>query len=327
MRRSASGYGGTIVDADAIGGWRCGSWSDHPPMRLLALAWILLAQLAAADPWRTDLATAQAEAAAAGRDVAVLFTGSDWCPPCMHMEEAIFSQSAFHAAVADRLILVKLDFPRQRPMDPEVLAVQEAAMRRLALEQAFPTLLLLDTQGRPYAQAERVGPGPGSDPARYGRDLVALIPRRESRDQALAAAATRTGADRARALAAVLEPLAQAVSLTAYADQVDAILAADADGAAGLYGTWAGRRASDDVTAISEAGDIPGALAALTPHLTDARITGRARQRLLILQGNLHFSNQDRASARESFRAAIAADPQSDDVTGLESVVRRLSEP
>ena len=47
------------------------------------------------DVWLTDAAQASKIAKEQNKDLLLLFTGSDWCPPCMKLEEEVFSQADF----------------------------------------------------------------------------------------------------------------------------------------------------------------------------------------------------------------------------------------
>jgi thiol-disulfide isomerase/thioredoxin len=73
------------------------------------------APLQASDLWSTDYAASIAQAASQKKPVVLEFTGSDWCPPCMKQNKDVFEQPAFGEFAKDKLVLVKLDFPRSKP--------------------------------------------------------------------------------------------------------------------------------------------------------------------------------------------------------------------
>ena len=70
------------------------------------------AQTAAPSPWLTDLSAAQAQAKATNRPIVAVFSGSDWCKPCMMYEQEVFAQPAFAQYAQTRLVLAHFDFPR-----------------------------------------------------------------------------------------------------------------------------------------------------------------------------------------------------------------------
>src|SRR5438552_7159697 len=77
---------------------------------LLALA----GSSARAAEWLTDLPAAQAAAKAENKIVLLDFTGSDWCGWCIRLRNEVFSKPEFDAYANDNLVLVEVDFPRQK---------------------------------------------------------------------------------------------------------------------------------------------------------------------------------------------------------------------
>ena len=106
----------------------------------------------------TDLAKALAAAKDGDRAVLVEFTGSDWCPPCKALRANILSKPEFSEYVRSKnIVFVELDFPRQEgKVPPEVMREREAHLRTYGIT-GFPTMLLLDKDGAPYAKV--VGSG------------------------------------------------------------------------------------------------------------------------------------------------------------------------
>jgi protein disulfide-isomerase len=96
--------------------------------------------------WLTDFAAAEAVAKASGKPLLLEFTGSDWCPPCMALNRDVFSQPAFKDYADEALVLVKLDFPRNKPQTNAVKAQNERLAEQFAI-RGFPTILLLSPEG------------------------------------------------------------------------------------------------------------------------------------------------------------------------------------
>src|SRR5947209_4080600 len=69
--------------------------------------------------WLTDLPKAQAKAKAENKMLLMDFAGSDWCPPCMALKKKVFSSSEFEAFAKTSLVLVDVDFPRRKQLDPK----------------------------------------------------------------------------------------------------------------------------------------------------------------------------------------------------------------
>ena len=158
----------------------------------------------AAEGWSTDFNAGLATAAAEGRTVLVEFTGSDWCPPCMHVRGKILPTQEFkNFAEKNKLVLVELDFPRdETKVAPEVRKEREAVSRRYGVD-GFPTMAVLDGEGHLYAKI--VG-GAGSA-AEYISRLEDGLKVKESFDAKMAAAQGLSGLERANALAEALNAL------------------------------------------------------------------------------------------------------------------------
>jgi len=97
--------------------------------------------------WLTNYQQALAQAAKENKSVLLDFTGSDWCPPCMQMEKEVLSQHEFIAFAKNKLVLVKLDFPRRKKLPPEEKEQNQKLGEQFAI-QVFPTYVLVDPTGK-----------------------------------------------------------------------------------------------------------------------------------------------------------------------------------
>ncbi len=68
--------------------------------------------------WLTDFKKAQKIAQKEHKPMLLLFTGSDWCPPCMAMHRDLFSNSEFKE-LSQKFVLVYVDFPRRKQISEE----------------------------------------------------------------------------------------------------------------------------------------------------------------------------------------------------------------
>ncbi|MEO7412347.1 MAG: thioredoxin family protein [Opitutaceae bacterium] len=107
---------------------------------------------AARDVWFTDFTAAQAEAAATNRRLLVLFTGTDWCPPCIEFEANVAHAKEFLSNARPDFVLVKLDYPRNTPQPPALRARNDQLARRYGIA-SYPSLLVITADG---AKSSRV---------------------------------------------------------------------------------------------------------------------------------------------------------------------------
>ena len=132
------------------------------------------AQAAVPAGWLTDLGTAQALAKATNRPVVAVFSGSDWCKPCIMYEQEVFAKPEFVAFAKDKLVLAHFDFPRQKKNQPSAAQVKlnEAAAAQLNREGDFPLAVILSPEGKVLAKTGYIAGGP----AAFEADLKKVVP-------------------------------------------------------------------------------------------------------------------------------------------------------
>ena len=65
----------------------------------------------APDGWETDFDSARAKAVAGDLPVVVLFSGTDWCPPCKALRRNTLDQPDFLPALQGKCVLLYVDVP------------------------------------------------------------------------------------------------------------------------------------------------------------------------------------------------------------------------
>ena len=189
--------------------------------KLAAFAFLFNSAQAGGDSWMTDYEAAKAKAVKENKDLLIEFTGSDWCPPCMALYKNVFSKDEFVKAASEDFILVALDYPRKKEL-PEGLKAQNAMLSGKYGISAFPTVLLCDSKGMPYASSGYQKCGPEE----YATILKGKLTNKKKRDDALAAAGKLEGKAKAKALWEAIADLGPSVS-AGYESVLKDILAAD----------------------------------------------------------------------------------------------------
>ena len=115
---------------------------------------------AGGEGWSHDFEAAKKQAAEQKKDLLVDFTGSDWCGWCIKLNEEVFSHDPFKTGVADKFVLVEIDFPRDKSKLSDETQKQNAMLQKQFSIQGFPTILLMDAAGLPYAQTGYQAGGP-----------------------------------------------------------------------------------------------------------------------------------------------------------------------
>ncbi|MCK5051651.1 MAG: thioredoxin family protein [Candidatus Cloacimonetes bacterium] len=101
--------------------------------------------------WFTNLEKAQEVAQERNIPIFIHFTGSDWCGWCWKLEEEVYSKPIFQEYVAENMVMVTIDFPKNIKLPAEVVTYNRNLATRFDIK-GFPTVQLLNPDGSPIAQ-------------------------------------------------------------------------------------------------------------------------------------------------------------------------------
>lgn len=89
--------------------------------------------------WHTDLMEAQKLSNASKKPIFGFFTGSDWCGWCRKLQNDVFVKSSFIQWANKNVILLELDFPRNKQLSPE-LKKQNGDLQEVFHVAGYPTI-------------------------------------------------------------------------------------------------------------------------------------------------------------------------------------------
>lgn len=277
---------------------------------------LLPAPMFAADApvWLREVEPAKADAKAPGRDLFLLFTGVGWCVPCMEFDQKVLKQTAFLEAARKNYTLVEFDHTfGETPAEKDRKAWLEALEKRY-LVNAFPTVVLADSSGMPYA----VSTGGELEMPKMLEWMATARAARDRRDSEFRAA---NGADYAARLHQGIQAVAGLFGtldergddpvLVYYKDQIDEIGRLDKDGT--IRKAYDARRAERDSWAASQAvykrlrefdaaNDYAGAIKFIDESL---KATTDPAQRFRLERTRINFlerDNQDEEALRSARR-------------------------
>ena len=118
--------------------------------KLLLLFALAISNFAVSQEWQTNFEEAKKIATEQDKNVVIVFSGSDWCAPCIKLDKNIWQSDTFKKEAVEDWIVVRADFPRKKAN--ELPKEQTEHNRKLAekynIEGSFPLVVVLDKNGK-----------------------------------------------------------------------------------------------------------------------------------------------------------------------------------
>ena len=271
--------------------------------------------------WTENADEAMKAAAKEKKDLFIDFTGSDWCGWCTRLDKEVFSQKAFVDEAPKHFVFLKLDFPRRRKLS-EAIKKQNAEWKSRMPVRGYPTIVLADAAGKPYATTgyRRGGPEP------YLEHLAELRAIKPKRDELLAKAAGAEGIEKAKALDAALSVLAANIVQASYGDVMDEIVKLDADNKAGLKAKYGAIALVGKMSAAMSRRDFDGAIKLADEALKTLGDEGQQAQDVLFQKSMALYNKKDKKGAKAALEAALKAAPEGSNgarITSAQPAVKR----
>ncbi len=205
---------------------------------------------AGGEGWQTDFEAAKKLAAEGKKDLLLDFTGSDWCGWCIKLNKEVFDLEPFKTGTKDKFVLVELDFPQKKELEAKLKEQNEKLQEQFKI-QGFPTILLCDATGKPYA---KTGYQPGGA-EKYVAHLDELRAVRVKRDKAFADAdKAKDDAAKAACLVEGLKSIDEELVDSSYGDVVEKIGELDKEDKTGFVKARKEVIAKKDAAEKAEAG-------------------------------------------------------------------------
>lgn len=275
---------------------------------------------AGGEGWTSDFSAATKEAAESKKDLLVDFTGSDWCGWCIKLNDEVFSKEPFKAGVKDKFVLVELDYPNDRSkLSAETLKQNEELGKKYQV-RGYPTILLCDSKGRPYAAT---GYEPGG-PESYVKNLDKLRENKVARDKAFEAAVNLEGVAKAKQLVAALDAMGldDGMVRNFYGNVIDQIKTADPDDDTGfLKATAAKARVAsfqEELGMLAQKEDFDGAMVLVDKTLKEGGFTQQDTLQMMMTRAMIFAEQKKYDEALKAADEAKAFAPDSGMSAGID---------
>jgi thioredoxin-related protein len=99
--------------------------------------------------WYHHLESAKTEAVQRDLPLLIVFAGSDWCRPCIQLNNQVFSKEEFKTWASANIIPVHFDFPRQKhnALSKEQQVYNDSMADLYNPKGAFPKVIIADKNG------------------------------------------------------------------------------------------------------------------------------------------------------------------------------------
>lgn len=116
---------------------------------LLALMLFAVASIYSQN-WKSDFEDAKATAAKENKNIVLVFSGSDWCAPCMKLDKVVWQSEEFKKESEKNWVTYKADFPKKKvnQLTLELTEANKKLAEKYNKNGSFPLVVLLDKSGK-----------------------------------------------------------------------------------------------------------------------------------------------------------------------------------
>ena len=118
--------------------------------KIAAILLFLTTSFGHAQNWITSLDDAKNQAVKENKTILLVFSGSDWCAPCMKLEKVVWKSEAFKQEADQKWVLLRADFPKKKgnQLSPELTASNKKLAEKYNKGGSFPLVVALDKTGK-----------------------------------------------------------------------------------------------------------------------------------------------------------------------------------
>ena len=101
---------------------------------------------------QTDIEEEEKVGTSTAKLTLLVFSGSDWCLPCIRFEREILQATKFKAFSNEYLVVEKADFPQHKKLSEEQVRHNEILAEKYNPQGYFPHVLILNDEGKVLSQ-------------------------------------------------------------------------------------------------------------------------------------------------------------------------------
>lgn len=116
----------------------------------IIILFIFFSSLSYSQNWKTNFEEAKQEALKENKNILLVFSGSDWCAPCIKLDNVVWKSEAFKSESEKNWVVYKADFPKKKAnqLSAELTESNKKLAEKYNRNGSFPLVILLDTTGK-----------------------------------------------------------------------------------------------------------------------------------------------------------------------------------
>jgi thioredoxin-related protein len=117
---------------------------------ILIVCTLMISSMVSAQNWETNWTIASAKAEKNKQNVVLVFSGSDWCAPCIKLDKEIWSTPKFQELSKDSFVMLRADFPRRgkNALTKDQQDHNNSLAEKYNQNGYFPYVVVLNSKGK-----------------------------------------------------------------------------------------------------------------------------------------------------------------------------------
>jgi len=116
---------------------------------IVAFLMVFTSFLGYSQNWKTNFEEAKTQAMNENKNLLLVFSGSDWCAPCIKLDKTVWQSEEFKKESESKWVIYRADFPKKKvnQLDSALTESNKKLAAQYNAEGYFPLVLLLDKTG------------------------------------------------------------------------------------------------------------------------------------------------------------------------------------
>ena len=118
--------------------------------KIVLLFLLLFFKISFSQNWKSSFEEAKSQALAENKNIVLVFSGSDWCAPCIKLDKIVWQSEEFKKEAGTNWVIYKADFPKKKAnqLAPELTESNKKLAEKYNKNGSFPLVVLLDKTGK-----------------------------------------------------------------------------------------------------------------------------------------------------------------------------------